>query len=487
MRGMSSNKSDQQSFKKPAGYYLLLFLRKEARENWLLLVAGSGLLGISGAALLAVVNVAASSASLMEQSPWLALVFVIFLVLQAGLQGFVLTRATGAVEAAICRVKIRVTDKLRRSSLRFIETHGGIATYAPLTQIGAISQGTVFLVGAAQVLLVLIFVFLYLAWLSPLSLLTILLILLICIPVLGNGYQVARELLEAAALAEGGFTRRFADLLNGFKEVRSDRVLSDGLMTDLGTSSGDALDSKTQAARRQVTDMNFSFSIFILMLFSVVFFVPVMIYESSEKIHQVATVVLSLNAPVGLLALLSPMLGQFDTSVSSLYALEKRLDQAGIEADGLSPLKELKQFESIELDDVRFQYNTNNTDETFGIGPLNLILHSGELLFIVGGNGSGKSTLMKLLTGLYQPNQGRVLLDGQELLNEDRPAYRTLFACVFTDFHLFEHLYNVEEKVVNSGLEELGLAKKTHYTDNGFTNLSLSTGSESVLRYLLPY
>lgn len=482
---MSTDKTDIQPSKKRTRNHLLWFLRKEANENWYLLGVANGVLGMSGAILLALVNAGARSASQAEHSFFLAFLFIIALALQAWLQWFVLTRTAAAVEDAIRRVKVRLIDKLRRSSLQFIESRGGIAAYVPLTQIGVISQGTVFLVGSAQVILVLLFVFLYLAWLSPLSLLAILLILAVCVPVMMGGYRVARELLQRAAAGEGNFTRRFTDVLNGFKDVRADRVLSDGLVNDLSLSSANALESKTQAAVRQVEDMNFSFSIFIIMMFAVVFVVPILVTETSTLIHQVSTVVLSLSAPIGLLGMVSPMLSQFDAAVGSLYALEEELDQAVEEADGLSPHQELKHFETIEFDAVRFQYdNSDTSDNTFGIGPVSFKLHSGEMLFIVGGNGSGKSTLLKLLTGLYHPGEGKIRLDGQPLLGKERPAYRTLFACVFTDFHLFERLYQDDEEKVNAGLEELGLAKKTRYTKDGFTNLALSTGQRKRIALL---
>ncbi|VDZ70641.1 Putative ATP-binding component of a transport system (plasmid) [Klebsiella aerogenes] len=45
-------------------------------------------------------------------------------------------------------------------------------------------------------------------------------------------------------------------------------------------------------------------------------------------------------------------------------------------------------------------------DNSFAVGPINLTLKRGELVFLIGGNGSGKSTLAMLLTGLYQPISG---------------------------------------------------------------------------------
>ena len=67
------------------------------------------------------------------------------------------------------------------------------------------------------------------------------------------------------------------------------------------------------------------------------------------------------------------------------------------------------------------------------MGPVNLTIRRGELLFLIGGNGSGKSTLAMLLTGLYQPQSGEILLDGTALSAEKPEDYRKLFSAVFTD------------------------------------------------------
>ncbi|MBE8208173.1 ATP-binding cassette domain-containing protein, partial [Leptospira borgpetersenii serovar Ballum] len=89
-------------------------------------------------------------------------------------------------------------------------------------------------------------------------------------------------------------------------------------------------------------------------------------------------------------------------------------------------------WQQLELRDVTFTYH----DGSFSVGPINLTIHRGELLFLIGGNGSGKSTLAMLLTGLYEPASGEILIDGKPLSAGDMAAHRQHFSAVFTDVWL---------------------------------------------------
>ncbi len=124
----------------------------------------------------------------------------------------------------------------------------------------------------------------------------------------------------------------------------------------------------------------------------------------------------------------------------------------------------------------------------FLMGPVNLSIRQGEVLFIVGGNGCGKSTLLKLLTGLYFPLAGgRLTLDNQLVTYDTYQAYRELYSIIFTDFHLFHKLYgldSIDENQVKQLLKEMEIQNKTDYADNQFTNIDLSTGQRKRLAYI---
>ena len=65
---------------------------------------------------------------------------------------------------------------------------------------------------------------------------------------------------------------------------------------------------------------------------------------------------------------------------------------------------------------------------------LSFTLHAGEVVALVGENGAGKTTLVKLLARLYDPDEGRILLDGHDLREYDLGALRGNMGVIFQDF-----------------------------------------------------
>ncbi|MEA2512484.1 MAG: inositol transport system ATP-binding protein [Thermomicrobiales bacterium] len=78
---------------------------------------------------------------------------------------------------------------------------------------------------------------------------------------------------------------------------------------------------------------------------------------------------------------------------------------------------------------------------------VSLEVHSGEVLGLVGENGAGKSTLMKILSGVYAPDGGQILLDGQPVtIHDPRHAQRLGISIIYQEFNLMPNL-SVEENV----------------------------------------
>ena len=87
----------------------------------------------------------------------------------------------------------------------------------------------------------------------------------------------------------------------------------------------------------------------------------------------------------------------------------------------------------LTLENVSFRYPKAEKDTLTNI---NLTLHNGEKLAVVGLNGAGKTTLVKLMCGFLDPTQGRVLLNGTDIRKFNRQQYYGLFSAVFQNFSL---------------------------------------------------
>lgn len=143
-------------------------------------------------------------------------------------------------------------------------------------------------------------------------------------------------------------------------------------------------------------------------------------------------------------------------------------------------------WQTLELRNVTFKYQDND----FAIGPINMTLTRGELVFLIGGNGSGKSTLAMLLTGLYQPLSGEILLDGKPMAQDKPEDYRKLFSAVFTDVWLFDELLGPEGQqadpaLVAKWLEQLKMSHKLELENGKILNLKLSKGQKKRVALLL--
>ncbi len=89
----------------------------------------------------------------------------------------------------------------------------------------------------------------------------------------------------------------------------------------------------------------------------------------------------------------------------------------------------------LRLEHVTFRY-PGTENEIFE--NLNLTIRPGEKLAIVGLNGAGKTTLILLLCGFYDPDEGRVLLNGTDIREFNRDEYYKLFCAVFQEFSLLD-------------------------------------------------
>jgi len=89
----------------------------------------------------------------------------------------------------------------------------------------------------------------------------------------------------------------------------------------------------------------------------------------------------------------------------------------------------------IVFEDVGFRYPGK---DTWALRHVNLEIPKGESLALVGENGAGKTTLVKLLTRLYEPTEGRIVLDGRDLRDWNPAELRLRFGVLFQDFNQYQ-------------------------------------------------
>src|SRR5262249_38718163 len=146
---------------------------------------------------------------------------------------------------------------------------------------------------------------------------------------------------------------------------------------------------------------------------------------------------------------------------------------------------------TLELAGVTHQYHNEREGRGFTLGPIDLALRPGELVYVIGGNGSGKTTLAKLLIGLYVPEAGAVRLDKEPITAANRESYRQMFSVVFNAFYLFESLLGLVapdlDQQARDYLARLQLERDVEIRDGKLSTTDLSKGQRKRLALLTAY
>lgn len=128
----------------------------------------------------------------------------------------------------------------------------------------------------------------------------------------------------------------------------------------------------------------------------------------------------------------------------------------------------------LKLENVSFRYPGTDRDV---LKNISLTFRPGEKLAVVGLNGAGKTTLVKVMTGLLDPTEGRVTLNGVDIRDYNRKDFYKLFSAVFQHFSLLpasvaENVAQDNEKIdeqrVKNCLEKAGLLEKISSLPEGY-------------------
>ncbi|MFC7397821.1 cyclic peptide export ABC transporter [Chelatococcus sp. GCM10030263] len=391
----------------------------------------------------------------------------------------------------IAALRKEISARILRAPIAVLEAHRAHRLVAVLTNdVDTVSVFTFNISGYAIALAVTIGSFVYLFILSPI-------VFVIAVASLAVGIVIniiakrgwIRD-YEGVRVAQDELHRQYRAITEGAKELKISRPRRNRIFGILLTDAADRIAALKSRAMRLfwIADAGGS----------AVFFVVIGLLLACQRKFGIDAAVIS-----GAVIVLLYIKGPITQLASALPALDqarisfKRIAELSVELDRCEPNIPLTAAEtntarqaigSIELRHVTYAFPAKGDVVPFVVGPVDLTVYPGELLFIVGENGSGKTTLIKLLLGLYAPQQGSILLDGELVTAERRDDYRQLFTTIFSDYYLFDDLaYGALPSEAQPHLDQLGIAHKVRLDGDHFTTTDLSTGQRKRLALVQAY
>ncbi|MDB5368357.1 MAG: cyclic peptide export transporter [Rhodospirillales bacterium] len=445
--------------------------------------------GIANALILVVINSAAEHAAKSDTDRLDVLLFVAVMAIYVLAQRFVMTKTAAEVEQLIHQIRVRLIDRVRTCELRDLEEIGRARIYGGVrTDTQTMSQAATPLVLALQSAVLIFFATLYLISLSLTAFALAVAFMSLAVTVYLRKTARVSAVLQEAQLQENALHDELTGLLDGFKEVKMNSRRSVAVQEEVDVTSARAAALRTSAQTELARNFIFAQSTFYLLLGTMVFLVPMLSSGYSDVVVKTTTAVLFLIGPISGLVANVPVFNNANIAAANIIKLDEMLAGPVERAQLLStPNGNRRAFREIVLRGVVFQHRDNHA-VPFAVGPIDLTLRAGEIVFLTGGNGSGKSTLLKLLTALYLPQLGSIQIDGELVTPVNAQSYRDMFATVFSDFHLFRKLHGVDfdsPDEVQPLIDEMELTEKTALVDRAFNTVDLSAGQRKRLALLV--
>ena len=462
------------------------------RRSWhrLLLAVACGIVsGLSGAGVVALISKGVSGGGDMTA---LGLSFAALCVLQLATKSFseiVLLRTT---QDAVARLRIDLSTKLLATPLKALQKLGKSGLLVILTRDIDTFVGAVQLMPAALGDCIVIAVCLgYMAWISW----QLFLMLSVCLVVCVIGYHFAerrplKRLLEVRGHMDKLY-EHFRNLIEGSKELKLNTGRGKIFVHEVLAPATDAFKRSYVKGMTGFTwVINAGTGLFYLAIGVLLFVIPRWLPLQAAALTSVTLIMLYLIRPINELTSIMPNLRQIGISLSKIRQLQGALVAEQSDALLEDPFPNGRPLH-LELQGVIHQYPGATEDTQFMLGPVNLSIRQGEIIFVVGGNGSGKTTLAMLLLGLYEPEGGRIVLNGVPVDAANSDAYRQHFSAVFADFHLFEQLLMSEHEGLTAQathyIKEFEMTHKVKVADGKFSTIDLSTGQRKRLALVSSY
>lgn len=315
-------------------------------------------------------------------------------------------------------------------------------------------------------------------------------LLAITMVVMGLLVSLSPKLRKTANIAKEKreeYSNFISGLIFGFKELVLHHIKIDKYKQDMEDAS-----SESYAAGRVHHNIGIDANLFSELSFTIAMGVSCLLFPlifslDKQLITAYVLAVLFLWGPVNIILNGVPQIINVKVSLDRIKAFLKDAEIEDPSADQIAENTIIPRVDNIEVRDVYFDYGTEAGSESYVIGPLNFEANDGELVFVIGGNGSGKTTFMKILVGLYEPDEGSVLINGRKV---DRKTLSECFSVIYSEFHLFQKIYDIKEErlgQVYEWLEDLQLSDKVKIEDGKFSTVDLSKGQRKRLAILKSY
>lgn len=467
---------------------LIDFIKRATRRELAVMAALALVSGMANALLVVAVNEVTKVIAVGDRPgplAWggFAVAFVIFY------QGnkMAMFRANIIIERLLKDLRVGVMDKLRRSELRTVDKLGRGNLYTLVSQeSNHLSVVFPLVVQGGQQVILLAISLVYLAYLSWAALIAFLAASLMGYVAYKFVDRDFRHTMVRIQERQGEMVDAIGDIIHGGKEMRLNRKKSDDVFDQYRKMSGSTEKLLILSGENWASLLLLGSVVTYLMLGVVGYVFPGEIPGFSKIVFQIIPVLLFCMGTLTKLVGQSPLFSRADVGLKSILEIDRDLSEAG----GISPDEardsavHYQEFKTLSYVGMTFSYRTDDGEATFTAGPLDFEVKRGETVFLVGGNGSGKSTVLRLITGLFAADKGRILVDGTPVVGRAIAGFRELFSAIFVDFHLFDRLYGLEgvdPNKVNRMIEEMGLGGKVQYDDGRFTQLNLSTGQRKRL------
>lgn len=471
---------------------LFRFLFQTSRWLLVLSVFTGAAAGIGSAYILAMVNASVHHVGQLQPAHGFAFVAAVLLVVGAELVSrLVLLRMSSS---AVKRMRLSLCERILHAPLRLLEQRGTSGLMAALTDdIHRIAEALMALPAQCVNLAIAGACFVYLYWMSwelatgylviySVGILGHLLVMRLARPSIVKGRQYWDTLIAL-----------YESVIHGNKELKLHRPRRNAVTVEELVPAADRMMRNAWTAN-WITASGTSFTqlIFFALIGLVLYVAPAYSSFAPEVLTAFLLMALFVSSPIAAIVGAMPKFQKADIALKQIESLGLSLDASGA-SDLQAELRDARvathRFERIELRGVSYVYEPDQPGESpFTVGPVDLTVQPGQLLFVIGGNGSGKSSFIRILTGLYPPTEGTLDFNGVEITDENRDDYRQNFSAVFSDYHLFRSLKGLAvdslDEAAGGYLDKLDLMGKVKVKHGLLSTVNLSQGQRKRLALL---